>query len=151
MKKLWKNNKIAVLFISVIVLIILIFSLMVFPLYSSRSGSKYGNRLEGIEKIQIKTKTTNEIKEIFKNNDNVKEVNTILKGKIYNISVTLKDETNPSDLTGLCNEALGKLSEKQIKYYDVQFLISSKIGEDTKVIFGYKNKDSESISWTNNK
>lgn len=151
MKKLWKNNKIAILFIGVIVLITLIFSLMVFPLYSSKSGSKYGNRLDGIKKIQIKTKTINKIKEIFNSNDKVKEVNTTLKGKIYNISVTLNDGINPGDLTNLCNEALGKFSEEQINYYDFQFLISSKIENDTKVIFGYKNKDSESISWTNNK
>ena len=151
MKKFWKNNKIAVLFASVIILIIIIFSLMVFPLYSSRSGSKYGNRLDGIKSVEIKDKTNKEIKDLFKDNDKVKKVTTTLKGKIYNILVTANDGVNPSDLTSICNESLGKLSEEQIKYYDIQFFISSKLEEETKVIVGYKNKDSENISWTNNK
>ena len=151
MKKLWKNNKIAILFGSVIILMIVIFSLMVFPLYSSRTGSVYGNRLSGIKKVQIKAKTTDEIKDIFKNNDNVKNVKTVLKGKIYNIVVTTNNDVNPSDLENVCNEALGKFNEEQLKYYDIQFFISSKIEEESKVIVGYKNKDSENISWTNNK
>ena len=119
MKKFWKNNKIAVLFASVIILIIIIFSLMVFPLYSSRSGSKYGNRLDGIKSVEIKDKTNKEIKDLFKDNDKVKKVTTTLKGKIYNILVTANDGVNPSDLTSICNESLGKLSEEQIKYYDI--------------------------------
>lgn len=151
MKKLWKNNKITILFVGVIILILVIFSLMVFPLYSSRSGSKYGNRLDGIKKVEIKDKLNNKIKDIFENNDKVKEINTVLKGKIYNVLITLNDGVNPSDLTGVCNEALGMFDENQIKYYDIQFFITSKLDEKTKVIVGYKNKDSENISWTNNK
>jgi len=150
MKKFWKNNKIAILFAGVIILMIVIFSLMVFPLYSSRSGSKYGNRLDGIKEVEIKNKTKKEIEEIFKNNDNVKKITISLKGKIYNIVVTLNDGVNPSDFTDTCNEALGKFDEDQIKYYDIQFFVTSKL-EETKSIIGYKNKNSEYISWTNNK
>lgn len=151
MKRLWKNNKIAILFISVIILMIAIFSLMVFPLYSSRSGSKYGNRLDGIKAVEIKDKLNKEIKDTVKQNDKVKKVSTTLKGKIYNILITTNDGVNPNDLTSVCNDVLGKFDEEQIKYYDIQFFITSKIEKETKVIVGYKNKDSENISWTNNK
>lgn len=150
MKKLWKNNKIAVLFTVVVIVIIVAIALIVFPLYSTRSGDEYGNRLEGIEEVKISDDTTSAIKEIFTNTSKVQKTNIYLKGKIYNIFVYVNDDVNVSDLTAQCDEALTKLDEEQLKYYDVQFFIKNS-GENAKTIVGYKSKSSNSISWTHNK
>ena len=98
LKRLWKNNKIAVLFVSVILLIIIILLLMILPLYSSRSGSVYGNRLDGIKDVAIEKTENEKIKEIFKNVESVNSVTIDLKGKILNIIVNVKEGNNVSDL-----------------------------------------------------
>ncbi len=150
MKKLWKNNKIAVLFTIVILVIIITVLLIVFPLYSTRSGSTYGNRLDGIEDVAISSNTDSKIEEIFTNTSKIDKIDIFLKGKIYNIFVYVKDEVNVNDLIPQCDEALKVLDEEQIKYYDIQFFIKNS-GENAKTIVGYKNKSSKGISWTNNK
>ena len=53
MKKLWKENKIVILFAIVVTLILLVLFLMIYPLYSTRSGNEYGDRLEGIKEVAI--------------------------------------------------------------------------------------------------
>lgn len=151
MKKLWKNNKIAVLFSIVIILIIIIVLLMVLPLYSSRSGSTYGNRLDGIKDVTIDKGINKKIEEIFNSTEKVDSTKIVLKGKIYNVIANVKEGVNVSDLMSKCDEALKELDSEQLKYYDIQFFLSNTHGDDAKTIVGYKNKNSKEISWTNNK
>ena len=151
MKKLWKNNKIAVLFASVIIVMILVFSFMIFPLYSSRSGSVYGTRLNGIEEVEIDDKIPNEIEKIYKETGKVEKVTTDLKGKIYNILVYVNEGVDLNEMLEVSNSTLSSFSEEQLKFYDVQYFLISDKGETKKTVVGYKNKDSAGISWTNNR
>ena len=151
MKSLWKNNKIAILFCFVIIVMVTVLAILILPLYSSRSGSVYGNRLDGIKKVAIKDSTDNEIEKIYLGTEKVKKVKTDLKGKIYNILVYVNDGVDLNEFMNISNDVLTKFEEKQLKYYDIQFFIISNSEENKKTIVGYKNKDSEYISWTNNK
>lgn len=150
-KKIWKENKIAVLFVSVILLIILVFFIMIFPLYSTRSGSDYGNRLDGIEEVAIKDDTNDEIESYFKDTDKVEKVSTNLKGRLYNIVITVSDGVDINEIINIAPDALSKFDEDQLKYYDFQIFITGKVGEETKTVVGYKSKNSESVIWTNNR
>lgn len=151
MKKLWKNNKIALLFAFVIIVMIVILAIMILPLYSSRSGSEYGTRLEGIEDVTINKSVSSDIKSLYNDTGKVNKVKTDLKGKIYNILVYVNDGVDLNEFVDFSNQALAKFDEEQLKYYDIQFFIISTSEENEKTIVGYKNKDSETISWTNNR
>lgn len=151
MKKLWKNNKIAVLFTSVIIVMIIVFSAMIFPLYSSRSGSVYGTRLDGIENVEIDDKVPNEIEKVYKDTGKVEKVTTDLKGKIYNILVYVNEGVDLNEMLEISNSTLNSFSEEQLKFYDIQYFLISDKGETKKTVVGYKNKDSSGISWTNNR
>ncbi len=150
-KKIWKENKIAVLFVGVILLIILVFFIMIFPLYSSRSGSDYGNRLDGIEEVAIKDDTNDAIESYFKDTGKVEKVSTNLKGKLYNIVVNVSEGVDINEVINLAPEALSNFDEDQLKYYDFQIFITAKVDEGTKTVVGYKSKNSENVIWTNNK
>lgn len=151
LKKIWKNNKIAILFTIVIILILVIGLLMIYPLYSTKSGSDYGNRLDGIKKVAIKNSVTDEVKKIFKEDERIEKVNINLKGKLYNVVLTLKDETELNEIADKIPEIFTNFSEEQLSFYDFQIFITGKNGEEVKTIIGYKNKKSESIIWSNNK
>jgi len=150
-KNIWKENKITVLFIGVVLLIIIIFFLMVFPLYTTRSGSNYGNRLDGIKKVAISDDLNNNIKKFFKDNDKIDKVNVKLKGRLYNIVINTKDGVDINEIVNITPDALTNFDEKQLKYYDIQIFITSNMNEESKTVVGYKSKNSESIIWTNNK
>ncbi|MBE6153002.1 MAG: hypothetical protein E7166_02070 [Firmicutes bacterium] len=151
MKKLWKNNKITILFITVIIVMISVLAALVFPLYSSRGGSVYGKRLDGIKDVKIENSLSNNIKDAYKNTEKVKKVTTDLKGKIYNILVYVNDGVDLNEFVDFSNGILSNFEEEQLKFYDIQFFLISDSDENKKTIIGYKNKDSESISWTNNR
>lgn len=150
-KKIWKENKIAVLFVGVILLIIVMFFLMIFPLYSTKSGSFYGNRLDGIKSVAIKDSINDEIESYFKDSDKVEKVKTNLKGRLYNIVLYAKEGIDINEIINMTPESLSNFDQEQLEYYDFQFFINSTAGEETKSVVGYKNKYSENIVWTNNK
>lgn len=151
LRKIWKNNKITVLFSIVIILILVIGFLMIYPLYSSKSGSDYGNRLDGIEKVAIKNDITKNIKAYFNQDEQVEKININLKGKLYNIVIILKDEILVNEFADKIPEIFTNFDEEQLLFYDFQIFITGKLGEEEKTIIGYKNKKSESIIWSNNK
>lgn len=151
MRKLWKNNKIAILFMTVIIVMIVILALLIFPLYSSRSGSVYGKRLEGIKNVKIEKDVSNNIKKFYKDTEKIEKVTTDLKGKIYNILVYVNDGVDLNEFVDHSKNVLSNFSEEQLSYYDIQIFLISNSKENKKTIIGYKNKDSESISWTNNR
>lgn len=150
-KKLWKENKITVLFVIVIILILLVLFLMVFPLYSKKSGSDYGNRLDGIKEVAIKDSVNNEIEEYFKSTGKTKSVSTNLKGKLYNINITVNEGIDVNEIADISNDSLSKFSEKQLKFYDIQIFIKTDNEENPRSIVGYKNKNTDTFIWTNNK
>jgi len=151
LKKMWKNNKIAILFTIVVILILVIGFLMIYPLYSTKSGSDYGNRLDGIKEVAIKNSVNDDIESYFMEDERVEKVNINLKGKLYNIVLTLKNEIELSEIADKTSEIFINFSEEQLNFYDFQIFITGKIGEEEKTIIGYKNKKSESIVWSNNK
>ena len=150
-KKLWKENKITILFVGIIILIILIFFLMIFPLYSTKSGSDYGNRLDGIKEVAINNETNEEVKSLFEDTEKVSKVKVNLKGKLYNITITVNDDVDVNEVANISNDVLSKFDEDQLKYYDFQIFITNNSEDNTKTVVGYKSKNSEGIVWTNNK
>jgi len=151
LKKIWKNNKIAVLFSIVLILILVIVFLMIYPLYSTKSGSDYGNRLDGIKNVAIEDSINNDIKSYFKEDERIEKVTTNLKGKLYNVVLITKNDVPTNEIVDKIPEMFNKFSEEQLSFYDFQVFITTKIGKDEKTIIGYKNKKSESIVWSNNK
>lgn len=149
-KNIWKNNKITVLFVGVVLLIIIIFFLMIFPLYSTRSGSDYGNRLEGIEDVAIKDNVNDKIESYFKETEKVSKVKANLKGRLYNVTITVKEGIDINEIINITPDVLSNFNEDQLKYYDFQIFITSN-NEESKTVVGYKSKNSENIVWTNNK
>lgn len=150
-KKIWKENKIAVLFAIVVILIIVVLLLMIMPLYSSRSGSDYGDRLEGIKDVAIEDSVNSEIEEYFKSTEKTKSVKTNLKGKLYNITITVNDGVDVNEIADISNDVLSKFDEQQLKFYDIQIFIKNDNEESPRSIVGYKNKNTDTFIWTNNK
>ena len=150
-KNIWKENKIAVLFFTVVILIILVLFLMIYPLYSTRSGDEYGDRLDGIKDVALKDSVNDDIEKYFEDTGKTKTVKANLKGKLYNIYIKVNDDVDVNEIADLSANIFSNFDEDQLKFYDIQIFIVNENVENPKTIVGYKNKKSENFIWTNNK
>ncbi|MEG2457332.1 MAG: hypothetical protein RSB41_00320 [Bacilli bacterium] len=149
MKKLFKENKIlfilgAVIFISIIVIIV-----CMFIYFFGKDANKYGNRLNGIESVEISKDNETKLNNLYKDNKSVNKVNYNLKGKIIYITIELKEVLKLEDAKSLAVKSLEVFSDEVKAYYDISYTINVLDNKDNKLYptQGYKNNSSAQIVW----
>ena len=143
-----KKNKFSV-FIMVIFTAVVILSTVVYNTFFVGKGAVYGDRLEGIEEIPIKSSEKKKLVSALEEKDVVKEVSTALHGKIFNVIIVVNDDVSKDSAKSIGNEVLNYLTEEQLDFYDVQVYVKK---EDEKQndfpIVGYKQNTQSSITWS---
>ncbi len=148
MKKFIKNNKItAVAFIICVIFVILVFAIKL-TFFPDEGRAIYGDRLDGIEKVEITYDQQTDIVKMLESKDEVKSADTDIKGRTLNVLITINDDVELDTAKALSSSVIENLEEKQISYYDLQIFIS-KDNDDTRFpIIGYKHQDKDEFSWT---
>lgn len=111
------------------------------------SSNKYGDRLDGIDKVKIEDKTYNEVKEEVKNTDLVTDVSIRLQGKIVYTTIVLKDDTSVDNAKEIASNTLDNYSKEELSFYDFSFFLEWKGEEKDTVITGNKHHNLEAITW----
>lgn len=144
-----KKNKLTTLIIVIFVVVVLIGAYLYNLLFTSGRREAYGNRLDGIEEVEITKKQYTEIKDKLTSNDNVTSVTTDLKGKIVNIIITVKDEVSKDDAKSIATTSLEAFDAEQLKFYDIQIFVKkdNEALNDFPII-GYKQNGKEGLTWT---
>ncbi len=161
--KLLKNKRFVMFMI--LFLILLICLILLKGAFFPKSGSNYGNRLDGIEKIKFGQSAQTKIIKSIKSNEKVEKVKMNIHGKIINIIYDVKKTTTVDEAHLIAQESLDKFSNKVKGFYDIQFIITNKNEEGQEVettkedgtvskeivkqfpIMGYKNAKNDSIVW----
>ena len=146
-KKFVLKNKLLTILIALILLImisgLIVIKLWLFP---NSNGSKYGNRLEGIENVELTSSRLDEIKNGFDAKSGFTLDKFRISGKIVNIFVTAGD-ISKDDVKSEAMRLVSSFSEDEIKFYDFQVFVDG--NEEEYPIIGYKNKNSEGLLWNN--
>ena len=145
-----RNRVYSILMIVSIICIIAIMIGVIFYFFNQTSKDKYGNRLNGIEKIKINDKKSKELESKITENELVSKTTIDIKGKLIYVDFVLENGKH-SDAEAIAQSALELFSEDERKFYDIQFIVenSNKEEEENFPIMGYiKNGDSV-IKWTN--
>ena len=143
MKKLLdelKKNKFTTI-VFFIFLVLFIIGWIVFGLVMPKTGKPvYGNRLDGIEKVQVTDTETNDLIKALKEKDYVTTASTHISGKIINVLVEVEKGTSKSKAKSLKDEVLKAFTDDQKKFYDIQLFITNE-NKDAKgyPMIGYKN------------
>lgn len=139
------KNKLLSLLIGLLLLILLFglvfIKILIFPHYRV---SKYGNRLEGIEKVKINDSRFDDIKKSFDSKEGFTISGYRLSGRIINIYVKVSGidkETVKSESM----KFVDSFSDDEKVFYDFQIFVTSE--DDGYPIIGYKNKNSEGLHW----
>lgn len=150
MKKIWNFIYKYRIFIAILFLLIMgTFGYLIISSYLSTDDPKvvYGDRLNGIEDVPITDKKKIDIESKIKERENITSVNISLQGAIINISIVAEKDNNKIDaMKEMGKEILKEFTEQELKFYDIQFFIKN-VDENYNMM-GYKNKKSETISWT---
>lgn len=147
MKQKIKNKKI-VLIIAICIIIFLIFFIKIIFDNVNDTEAIYGNRLDGIEQVEVEKSTQSSIIKNIEETEKTKKVAIDIQGKIINVSITLKEDTSRDDAKQLGDKVLEKLSDKQKEFYDVQVFIKKETEDASFPIIGYRHHKKTTFTWT---
>lgn len=147
MKQKIKNKKI-VLIIAICIIIFLIFFIKIIFDNVNDTEAIYGNRLDGIEKVEVEKSTQSSIIKNIEETEKTKKVAIDIQGKIINVSITLKEDTSRDDAKQLGDKVLEKLSDKQKEFYDVQVFIKKETEDASFPMIGYRHHKKTTFTWT---
>lgn len=146
-----KNKYTSIGIIAFIVLLILVF-IIYKAIMPSLGTPVYGNRLDGIEKVEITSTKINELDKVLEEESYVTNAKTNLSGKTLNTVITVKEGTKASTAKKITSKVLSKFAKDQIAYYDFQVFIKNENNKEKSYpIIAYKNKSNESFSYSQSK
>ncbi|HIR59178.1 MAG TPA: hypothetical protein IAB38_03925 [Candidatus Onthousia excrementipullorum] len=148
MKNFIKNNKVTVVaFIICVIFVVLVFAIKL-TFFPNEGTAIYGDRLDGIEKVEITDKQQKDIIKSLEDKDEVKSADTDIKGRTLNVLITVNDDVELDPAKALTSSVIDNLKKDQTSFYDIQVFIS-KDNDDTRFpIIGYKHQDKDEFSWT---
>ncbi len=117
--------------------------------YSGASSSKYGDRLDGIENYKLSNTLESDIQSIYKDSKIVDKVTVDVKGKIIYINIAFKGSLKVETAKSEAIKALDKIGEENLKFYDVQFILtySGESENENFPVFGAKSANSLKVVW----
>ena len=148
MKKFIKNNKVtAVAFIICVIFVILVFAIKL-TFFPNEGTAIYGDRLDGIEEVEITDDEQDKIISSLEGKDEVKKVETDIKGRTLNVLITVNDDVELDPAKALTSSITDTLDKEQLSFYDIQVFISKDNDDARFPIIGYKHQDKDEFSWT---
>lgn len=141
-----RNKALTMIFVLALILFVII-TIIIVDMLVGGSSSKYGNRLDGIEKVTIKEDTYKKVKEELTGSNLVESADIRLQGKIVYTTIVLKGETSINSAKDLAALSLKNYSEDELKFYDFSFFLKWKGEEKDTVVTGNKHHNADTISW----
>ena len=149
MKNFIKNNKVTVVaFIICVIFVVLVFAIKL-TFFPNEGTAIYGDRLDGIEKVEITDKQQKDIIKSLEDKGEVKSADTDIKGRTLNVLITVNDDVELDPAKALTSSVIDNLKKDQTSFYDIQVFISKDNEDDASFpIIGYKHQDKDSFAWT---
>lgn len=143
-----RKNKFVIIAIGVfLILVVLVFQIatMFFP---EEGTALYGDRLDGIEEVELSNSKLTKIESNLKSDGAVKEADVSVAGKIVEVIITVQDDTSVDTAKALNTKVLDSLSDKEKKFYDIQIFVKKDSEAADFPIIGYKHHAKDTFSWT---
>lgn len=143
-----RKNKFVIIAIGVfLILVVLVFQIatMFFP---EEGTALYGDRLDGIEEVELSNSKLTKIESKLKSDGAVKEADVSVAGKIVEVIITVQDDTSVDTAKALNTKVLDSLSNKEKKFYDIQIFVKKDSEATDFPIIGYKHHAKDTFSWT---
>lgn len=144
--KFVKKHKTLTLIILIIIAVVLAFFILRDTINFDESTAVYGNRLEGIEAVEITKDQKTSVAEALK--ERTESVTVRVAGKLVNVIIETKGDVALEEAKGMATTALAAFSDEQKSFYDYQFLINNSENQEQYPIIGYMQHSRDSVTWT---
>jgi divalent metal cation (Fe/Co/Zn/Cd) transporter len=131
------------------VLVILVIFFAIFFVVPSFGTNKYGSRLDDKKEHSISNDSISSIKNKLQEKEGVTKVTYNKEGRILNFIITFDDSVNLDTAKEHSKIVIDNISEKNLKYYDVQVFLYTEEQKQGFPNIGYKHKSASDFSWGN--
>ena len=145
-----QDNRVLWVLLGILVICFLAIGILFYRyFYAGTSSTKYGERLDGIENYPLSETLEKDIQDLYKDNTEIDKVTVTNEGKIVYITINFKQSIKVSTAEDLAIKSLDKVGEKNLTYYDVQYILTySGTEENTNFpVFGSKSASSLKVVW----
>ena len=150
LKDLIFRHKLLFLICLVAFVIIIVMIYVFFNIFIGGNG-KYGDRLKGIETVELSEKTLTKIEKKIEDKEEVTSASVRVQGKIIYIHIELNRKTSLDRAKEIAVTSLEEFSKEEKSFYDFGYSLTQvkEDGNDEKgyVVTGTKNAKLDSISW----
>lgn len=153
LKKVWQENNVLFVLLTILIACLIAISIVVVTYFIGDSSSKYGGRLEGIDKISFSDKEIKEITSKLLEDELIEEVSINISGKIIYISINFKSGTILVEAQSKAITSLDLFSEDVLGFFDLEYLIKSDAtaeSEGFQIMGSHNVSGTGSIVWNNN-
>lgn len=153
MKKFYNEHRVFTILMAIaIVCLILVATVLIKCFYSGGNKGKYGDRLEGIEAVEINNSKISDIETKIRADQIVKSAKITITGKIVYFELNFSSETSLVEAQSVALKSLDNFSDEEKAFYDFHFTLKqeSTAESDGFLIEGAKNRNGSGLVWNNN-
>ena len=153
MKKMYNENRTLFIILMIALVCILISFILLFKYFYFGNGqSKYGDRLQGIETVEINNNRIDEIKNNISQDPIVSSINIDIIGKIIYTKIIFNESATLVEAESVAVKSLELFTDDEKNYYDFEFTLYQDSTEQKEGfrIMGAKNVNGSNLVWNNN-
>lgn len=151
-KNSWRSNR--VLFVLTIILVICLIMIAVVSIdyFFGSSKDKYGDRLEGINEVEITSKRIKELENNILKDEKISDCKINQIGKMIYVTMNFTDGITLVESQGKALATLELFNKKELEFYDINYTLLQNKTESSEgfTIMGSKNVNGSGLVWINN-
>ena len=151
--KFYKEHRVFTILMSIVIVCIVLIATVLFRLFYDSKKGKYGDRLEGIDKVVLSEKKLEDVETKILAEKDVLVAETRVQGKIVYITITFDTTETLDEAKSTAQKSLENFSDEEKAFYDFHFTLKKSSTENAEgfLISGAKNKNGSGFSWNNNR
>jgi len=153
LKKIWQENSVLLVLLMILLACLIAISIVVVTYFVGDSSTKYGERLDEIDKHPFSEKDQKELITKLENEKAINKVSIRISGKTIYVNIKFLEGITLVEAESKATKSLEYFSEDILSFYDIEFLISaddSKDQEGFKIIGSRNVSGTGGIVWNNN-
>ena len=151
-KESWNDNRVLFVLMTILIICLILIAIVVADYFLGSTKDKYGDRLEGIDKVKITDKQVDEFEDKITSDESIEKCHIDKSGKTIYINIKFNNTISLADAEAKALATLDLFEEKYQKYYDIHYtLVQDKSdGNAGFIIMGAHNASGSGLVWNNN-
>lgn len=153
LKKYYQNNRVFIILMTIVLICLIVMGIsLINYFYGGKNSTVYGNRLDGIEKVEISESRQSEIKAKLTSEEMISDASMMITGKIIYFRIEFTEAATLVEAQSKAISTLDNFSEEEKNFYDFHFTLKQEASTNSPgfIISGAKNVNGTNVVWNNN-